>query len=99
MAPLAGPALAAVEAFFGSKRGDRALRAHDRDLLVEFFKDQGTTIAEMPTTKPSAPARHKVWLEEWADAAVDAGITGNMNQQNVTRWIRRTRVPAPCTAA
>ena len=84
---MTGPALAAVEAFFASKRGDRKLREPDRDALVVLFRDLGLTIAEIPTDKPSAAARHKVWLEEWSDAAVDAGITGNMNLRNVTRWI------------
>ena len=87
MAPLTGPALAAVEAFFASRRGDRSLRKDDQDLLVAFVAGLGMTVTELRTNRPVVPARHTAWLEEWADIGTDAGITGNFNSNNLKRWI------------
>ena len=84
---MAGPALAAVEAFFASKRGDRTLRKDDQAALVDFVKGLGLTLAELRIDKPLAPARHAAWLDEWSDMGTDAGVTGNFNSNNLKRWI------------
>ena len=47
MAPLSGAERAALERFFKSRRGTRALIQSSVDALVTYFADKGTTLAEL----------------------------------------------------
>ena len=57
MAPLGGAEKAALEAFFKSKRGAKSLRAVVAAALIEYFANNGTTLPELPTTRPPDPSR------------------------------------------
>ena len=54
MAPLSGAERAALEGFFKSRRGTRALIQSSVDALVTYFADKGTTLAELNATRPAA---------------------------------------------
>ena len=75
MAPLTGAEKAAIEGFTRSKRGTRVLRPPVASALAAYFVNNGTTLPELPTARPSDPARLESWAAEWTDYAVAAGIT------------------------
>ena len=87
MAPLTGAEKAAIEGFTRSKRGTRVLRPPVASTLAAYFVNNGTTLPELPTARPSDPARLESWAAEWTDYAVAAGITDTADKGNVGRWI------------
>ena len=70
MAPLVGPEKAAIESFFGSKRGQRALLADPKAKLIAYHVDKSVTLPELPVARPPDPAMLADWVEEWTDTAV-----------------------------
>ena len=87
MAPLQAAERAALEGFLSSKRGSRQLIPDSVALLVTYFADKGTTLAELNTARPAAPAQVEVWLEEWRDYARAAKLPDRADVNNVARWI------------
>ena len=55
MAPLTGAAKAAIEDFFGGRRGTRNLHPDVRAAMAAYFVGKGLTVPELPTAWPSAP--------------------------------------------
>ena len=93
MAPLGGAEKAALEAFFKSKRGAKSLRAVVAAALIEYFANNGTTLPELPTTRPPDPSRIEEWVAEWRDYADAAKVGDTADVKNVGRWIA-DRAPA-----
>ena len=63
MAPLTGAAEAAVQGFFRGRRGTRVLRTESADALSFYNVARGTTLAELPTTRPADTALVVSWVE------------------------------------
>ena len=68
MAPLGAAERAALEGFFSSKRGTRQLIPDSAALLVTYFADKGTTLAELNSARPAAPPQVEVWQVGAGDA-------------------------------
>ena len=67
MAPLTGAAETAVRGFFKGRRGTRLLRPESADALSDYNVARGTTLAELPTTRPADATLVDVWVEELLD--------------------------------
>ena len=87
MAPLTGTEKAAIEGFFRGKRGTKALKPSVAAQLAAYFVGDGTTLPELPTSRPPDSTRMAEWVEEWTDYAEAAGITDKAQIKNVGRWI------------
>ena len=62
MAPLTGAEKNAIEGFFRGKRGTRSLRGPVADAMAKYFVADGTTLPELPTTRPPDPANIAGWV-------------------------------------
>jgi hypothetical protein len=78
---------AAVLSFMSSKRGTRKLIDSTITKMTAHFKAEGMTLQELPTATPPTVQEKEVWVDEWKEYAVDAGVTHTANINNVGRWI------------
>ena len=87
MVALTDAQTAAVLSFMSSKRGTRKLIDSTVTKMTAHFKAEGMTLQELPIATPPTVQEKEVWVDEWKEYAVDAGVTHTANINNVGRWI------------
>ena len=90
MVRLGEAGIAALRAFFGTKRGTRQLIESSQEKLVEYFADKGTPARQLPLDIPPPDDQEELssWVDEWKEYAKAAGIDDVADINNVGRWIK-----------
>ena len=85
--PVSTAERAALESFFQSRRGTRVLIPASVSALTDYFATKGTTLRELPATRPADVHKVDDWVDEWLDTASAAGIKDTLDAKNLGRWI------------
>ena len=83
--PLSEPATAALRAFFEQVHGTYKIRGPVVTKLVDFFKANEVSIAELPTSGPEFDAD---WVELWMAYAKDAELEKESDAKYIIAWLK-----------
>ena len=62
MAPVSQADKAALEGFFQSRRGQKVLIVATQTALVQYFAQKGTTLSELPLSRPANASDLAGWV-------------------------------------